>query len=136
MEPADIRRRFAEAKVARLATVGPGGRPHLVPVCFALDGDVLYFAVDSKPKRTTDLKRMRNIAAHPAVALLADHYDDDWNKLWWVRADGAARAVGDPQEVARALRLLAERYPQYRHLPPSGPVVAVSIERFTGWSGS
>jgi PPOX class probable F420-dependent enzyme len=130
------RRRFAAEGVARLATVGADGRPHLVPVVFALDGDTLYTAVDDvKPKATPRLRRLRNIAAHPAVALLADHYDDDWSALWWVRADGTARILEPADaEAGRARALLADRYEQYRAAPPPGPVIAVAVERWTGWA--
>jgi PPOX class probable F420-dependent enzyme len=136
VDAAAARRRFAAARVARLATVGADGRPHLVPVVFALDGDALFTAVDDvKPKATQRLRRLRNIAANPAVALLADHYEDDWSALWWVRADGTARLV-DPadSEAKRARALLAERYAQYRAAPPPGPVIAVAVERWTGWA--
>jgi PPOX class probable F420-dependent enzyme len=128
-----MRKRLAEARVAHLATVGAGGRPHVVPITFALDGDAIYFAVDAKPKRTTDLQRLRNIAANPAVALLVDHYDEDWNRLWWVRVDGHARVLGSGQ-TDRAVDLLVERYEQYRRARPSGPVVEISIDRMSGWS--
>lgn len=131
-----MKSRFASASVARLATVGADGRPHIVPISFALDDQTLYFAVDSKPKRTTDLKRLRNLAANPAVAVLADHYEDDWNRLWWVRVDGDARVVTDAAEVQKAIQLLAERYSQYRANPPAGPVVAIAIGAMTGWSSS
>ncbi|MEA2286636.1 MAG: hypothetical protein QOJ21_2679, partial [Solirubrobacteraceae bacterium] len=115
MQPSDARCRFAAARVARLATADADGRPHVVPVVFALDGDTLYSAVDSKPKRTQRLRRLDNIASNPAVALLADHYEDDWSALWWVRADGAARLLGTAErEAVRARALLAERYAQYR----------------------
>jgi PPOX class probable F420-dependent enzyme len=110
------------------------GRPHLVPIVFAFDGDILYFAVDSKPKRTSNLKRLMNIAANPAVAVLADHYDDDWTKLWWVRVDGTARIVTDEAEAQRAIDLLTQRYWQYETERPGGPVVAIHIDRLTGWS--
>ena len=136
MDSADSRRRVEAARVARMATVGGDGRPHLVPISFALDGQILYFAVDAKPKRTTNLKRLRNIAANPAVSILVDHYEDEWNRLWWVRLDGQARVVTDQQEAQHALVLLAERYSQYRVTPPAGPVVAVAIEDVTGWSAS
>lgn len=128
-----MRRRAASVRVARLATADPRGRPHAVPICFALDGDTLYFAVDSKPKRTAHLKRLDNIAANPAVSVLFDHYENDWEKLWWVRIDGTARIVAQIDEVDRALTHLAERYPQYRRSRPAGPVVAVAIERWSGW---
>jgi len=124
------------AKVAHLATAGRDGRPHVVPICFVLEGDVLYFTVDAKPKRTANLKRLRNIAANPAVSVLVDHYEDEWDKLWWVRIDGTARVVASGAQAEHALDLLAERYPQYRRVRPGGPVVAVSIERMSGWSGS
>ncbi len=129
-----MRRKAASARVAHLATADSGGRPHAVPICFALDDDTLYFAVDSKPKRTAHLKRLDNIAANPAVSVLFDHYEDDWEKLWWVRIDGTARIVVQIDEVGRALAHLAERYPQYRASRPAGPVVAVAIERMSGWT--
>lgn len=131
------RERFATARVARLATVGPGGAPHLVPVVFALAGDTVYSAVDRKPKRTLALRRLANVAADPRVCLLADHYDDDWSALWWVRADGTARVLpADDPEAAVALALLAERYPQYVAQPPPGPVLAVAVTSWTAWSAS
>jgi PPOX class probable F420-dependent enzyme len=132
---AEARELFAAARVARLATADAAGRPHLVPVVFAVAGDVVYSAVDAKPKRTTALKRLANVRANPRVALLADHYDDgDWDALWWARADGLARVLdgGDP-EAPRAVALLGERYLQYREQPPRGPVLAVSVERWSGW---
>jgi PPOX class probable F420-dependent enzyme len=129
---AEARELFAGARVARLATVGATGRPHLVPIVFALDGDVVFSAVDAKPKRTTALKRLENIAANPRVALLADHYDEDWDALWWARADGVARVASDA-DARRGIALLAGRYQQYRAAPPRGPVIAVAVERWSGW---
>src|SRR5438105_10158648 len=134
MEATAMRRLISEARVARLATAGVDGRPHVVPITFALEGETLYFSVDSKPKRTTDLQRLRNISANPAVSVLFDHYEEDWSKLWWVRVDGSARILGDEAEARRAMDLLVGRYEQYRHARPGGPVVAISIERMTGWS--
>jgi PPOX class probable F420-dependent enzyme len=136
MEMTEMRRRIGGARVGRLATAGTGGQPHVVPVCFALDGETIYFAVDAKPKQTTDLKRLRNIAANPAVSLLVDHYEDDWTRLWWVRVDGRARALTEGAESERAIELLAARYEQYRHSRPAGPVVAIAINRWSGWSGA
>jgi len=83
-----MRQRVEEARVGRLATVGPGAQPHLVPCCFVLSGDVLYSAVDAKPKTSLRLQRIRNLMANPSAALLIDHYQDDWSQLWWVRVDG------------------------------------------------
>jgi PPOX class probable F420-dependent enzyme len=138
---AEARERFAAARVARLATADAAGRPHLVPVVFAVDGDVVYSVVDAKPKRTTALRRLGNVAQNPAVALLVDHYDDaDWDALWWVRADGVARVL-DPAEdgeaaraeAARAVQLLRVRYPQQRAV---GAVLAVDVRRWSGWSAA
>jgi PPOX class probable F420-dependent enzyme len=136
LEPAEARLRFAAAPVARLATVSPGGAPHIVPVTFAVDGDTIYSAVDAKPKTTARLARLRNIMAEPRVAVLADHYDADWGRLWWARADGAATILAGSAEMAAPLALLARRYPQYRATPPGGPVIRVQVERWTGWAAS
>jgi PPOX class probable F420-dependent enzyme len=127
------RRRFAAARVARLATVDANGQPHLVPIVFALADETIYSVVDAKPKRTTELRRLRNVSANPRVSVLVDHYDDtDWDALWWVRADGIARVLGlDESEAASAAELLARRYPQQR---PQGPVLAVDVERWSGWA--
>jgi PPOX class probable F420-dependent enzyme len=118
--------------VARLATADALGRPHLVPIVFALDGDHVYSAVDAKPKRTTALRRLANVRENPAVALLVDHYDDDWDTLWWVRADGRGRVLdAGCDEARRAVDLLRARYPQQR---AAGAVLAVDVERWSGWS--
>lgn len=122
--------------MARLATVNGQGQPHIVPVTFAAVGDEIYTTVDDKPKTTTRLRRLHNIRANPRVAVLADYYADDWDRLWWVRADGHASVVEDPGGMAGPLRLLAERYPQYRAHPPGGPVIAILVERWTGWAAS
>ena len=135
MNAIEARERFATARVARLATVGEDGAPHLVPIVFALDGDRIYHAVDRKPKRTTVLRRVANIAANTRIAVLADEYDDaDWNRLWWSRADGAARVLEPGCDESRAaLELLRDRYAPYRDAAPPGPVIAVDVERWTGW---
>ncbi len=129
------RERFAAARVARLATAGADRRPHLVPVVFAVQGDHVYSAVDAKPKRTTSLRRLANVGENPAVALLVDHYDDaDWDALWWVRADGRGRVLSpSAAESRRAVALLRERYPQQEAV---GAVLAVDVERWSGWSAS
>jgi PPOX class probable F420-dependent enzyme len=121
---------LATARVARFATVAPDGRPMLVPVCFAIDGETIYHAVDHKPKTTRALARLRNVRAEPRASLLADHYEEDWSALWWVRADGTARIF---EEAPEAIDLLVERYPQYRERRPEGPVVALDVERISGW---
>jgi PPOX class probable F420-dependent enzyme len=123
------------ARVARLATVDEQGQPHLVPICFALEGDVVYSAVDEKPKRSRVLKRLENIRAHPGVAMLIDHYEEDWSRLWWVRLDGTARIVESGPEYERALTLLVEKYDQYRAEAPQGPVIVIRVKRRRTWSG-
>lgn len=136
MDQQELRERFSLGQVARLATVDDDGRPHLVPIVFAVDGDTVYFSVDQKPKRTTRLQRLRNIASNPSVAVLVDHYDEDWNALWWVRADGSARVLERGTEAEHALDLLTQRYAQYAGERPPGPVVAIAVQRWTGWSSS
>jgi PPOX class probable F420-dependent enzyme len=134
---AEARRRFVSARVARLATADGEGRPHVVPVTFAVLGDVVYSAVDHKPKRTTALRRLANVAANPCVAALVDFYADDWTALWWVRADGTGRvlAPGEP-ESRRALDALAARYAPYATRRPAGPVLAIDVQRWSGWAAS
>jgi PPOX class probable F420-dependent enzyme len=129
-----LEERVATMRVARLATTRPDGRPHVVPICFVLDGDVLYTAVDWKPKRSRRLARLENVRADPRAAVLIDHYDDDWSHLWWVRLDGRARILAGGSERERALTLLAARYPQYSRKPPAGPVIAIDVEARRGWA--
>ena len=131
-----MRRRMSNAMVARLATIGRDGRPPLVPITFAMGDDELYFAVDHKPKRTVNLQRLRNIEANPAVSVLVDHYENDWSKLWWVRMDGQARIVDAGERRDQAIGLLCARYEQSRSVPPAGPVVAIAVQRMSGWSAS
>ena len=135
MTPAEARARFAAARVARLATADAAGRPHLVPIAFAVAGDTIYSAVDAKPKRTRALRRLANVRENPAVSLLVDHWDeDDWAALWWVRADGRGRVLdsADP-EARRAVELLRERYPAQRD---AGEVLVVEVERWSGWAAA
>lgn len=133
MTAAEARERFAAARVARLATADAAGRPHLVPIAFVVQGERIYHAVDSKPKRTTALRRLANVAANPTVAVLADHWtEDDWTALWWARADGRARVLSpEDQEAQRAIALLADRYPAFT---ATGAVLAVDVERWSGWA--
>jgi PPOX class probable F420-dependent enzyme len=119
------------ARVARLATIRPDGSPRVVPICFALDGDMLYSAVDEKPKRTRQLARLADIERDPRVEVVIDHYDDDWSRLWWVRLRGRARVV---ERSDRALELLSAKYRQYRERQPQGPFVVVDIDERTSWS--
>lgn len=129
------RRWFTESPVARLATVDATGRPHLVPVVFAVRAAVLVTAVDDKPKKGRKLRRLRDIEVNPRVALLVDHYDADWSRLWWVRVDGSAQVL-QTDSAAEPLSWLAEKYPYYRIAAPRGPVIQVRIERWIGWAAS
>jgi PPOX class probable F420-dependent enzyme len=130
MDPAEARQRFAAARVARLATAGP----HMVPITFAIEGDIVFTAVDHKPKRTMALKRLANIAHDPRVSLLADDYSEDWSALWWARADGTA--VVHEEGLPHAVELLRRRYAQYADRPPEGPVIEVHVERWSGWAAA
>jgi PPOX class probable F420-dependent enzyme len=127
--------RFQAARVARLATVTADGAPHIVPVVFARDGDVIWTAVDDKPKTTLALQRLANIAANPRVSLVADHYSEDWSQLWWVRADGTARVLpAGTREAWHGIAALVTKYQQYQGHPPSGPVIEVVVDRWREWS--
>lgn len=134
LDPA-LRRQVGAARVARLATVRPDATPHIVPIAFALLGRSIVTAVGDKPKTTTALPRLRNIAANPAVSVLIDHYDDDWNQLWWVRADGTA-TIADAETAPDTLDVLAAKYQPYRNRTPQGPVIVVTVDRWTAWSAS
>ena len=128
-----MRCRVAEARVGRLATVTRAGQPHVVPCCFVLRGDVIYSAIDAKPKSTQMLQRVRNIEANGRASLLVDHYDDDWSSLWWVRVDGAARIVTTDAERSDALGMLVAKYRQYVEQPPPGPVLAIDVAGWRAW---
>ncbi|MFN2589861.1 MAG: TIGR03668 family PPOX class F420-dependent oxidoreductase [Actinomycetota bacterium] len=121
------------ARVGRLATADGGGIPHVVPFVYALVDATVYWAVDRKPKRSRRLRRLENIAVNPNVELVVDHFDEDWSRLWWVRATGSARVVDAGAERDRALSALADKYEQYRSDPPDGPVIAIDVTRIVGW---
>jgi PPOX class probable F420-dependent enzyme len=124
---------FAESPVAMLATVGANGAPHVVPVVFAVHGDVVYTAVDAKRKSTKKLRRLANIEANPQVSLLVDHYDDDWSQLWWVRADGEAAVHYSGEEMAGGYAWLRQKYLQYQRIALDGPVVTVDVKKWSSW---
>lgn len=130
LNPEESRSRLTNARVARLATITPNGKPHIVPVTFAMKESTLYIAVDHKPKTHKTLQRIKNIKANPAVSVLADHYAEDWTTLWWTRADGTATITEDETPID----LLVAKYPQYQETRPHGPVIEVRIHHWTGWS--
>lgn len=129
-----MRRLVEVARVGRLATVGTDGRPHAVPICFTLLGEVVYSAIDHKPKRPGRLRRIANLQQTGAACLLVDEYGEQWSTLWWVRLDGRGRVVDDPTEAATAVSALVTKYPQYRQRRPEGPVIALDVTRWSGWS--
>jgi PPOX class probable F420-dependent enzyme len=130
----DPKVRFTKSPIARLATAAPDGTPHLVPVVFAVgEDDVVYTAVDAKPKTTRRLRRLANIESNPQVSLLVDHYADDWTQLWWVRADGVAAIHTGGEAMDTGCRLLRAKYPQYQSVPLHGPMIAVTVHRWSSW---
>ena len=133
MDLALATQRVGDARVGHLGTITHDGRPHLVPVCFALLGEVAYTAVDAKPKSSLNLRRLQNIEATPGTCLLVDHYDEDWTHLWWIRLDGTARVVGSASEKERARNALTTKYPQYRTVAIPGPVIALDVARWLMW---
>jgi PPOX class probable F420-dependent enzyme len=133
MDAAEARERLGAARIAHLATVAADGRPRVVPFCFAVAGETLHAAVDDKPKTTRRLRRLDDIAIHPEVTVLVDHYDEDWSRLWWVSVRGRAEVVED---AAAASALLAAKYAQYRARPPRGPFIRIALQRWRWWSGA
>lgn len=134
MDRAEARRRFESARVGRLATIRADRTPDLVPIVFAVEGDLVYTSVDPKPKTTRELLRVKNIRAEPRVQLLVDEYSEDWRRLWWVRADGVAHIAAAGPERERAIELLRAKYPQYEDLAGDfGAAIVVKVVRLTGW---
>lgn len=128
-----------DARVGRLATADPAGRPLVVPICYVFDGARCYSVVDAKPKRTRDLRRLRNIAANPHVSLVADVWDEDWSRLAWVIVEGRAAVVTGGAELGHAVDLLVAKYPQYRSLPVDrehGALIVLTPERLLSWRGA
>ena len=127
---------LATGRVGRLATVDAAGQPMVVPVCFALVGERLYWAVDAKPKHTRNLRRLRNIAENPRVSLVVDEWDEDWRRLCWVMVEGTAVEVTDAVERTRALEALVAKYPQYATMQLAAvahAVVAITPTRVLAW---
>lgn len=135
MSATQARGRFLTARVARLATVAGSGRPHLVPITFAVNGEVIVTAVDGKPKSGKRLRRLSDIAENPNVTVLVDHYREDWSALWWARAEGEATELSaDDSRCPELLEMLAEKYPQYLRQRPDGSLIVIAVSRWIGWS--
>jgi PPOX class probable F420-dependent enzyme len=125
---------LATARVGHLATASRDGRPHVVPVCFAWLPPYIYSAIDGKPKRTTLLRRLRNIAETGRAAIVVDRWSEDWKKLSYVLVEGAAVVLDDGRERDEALVLLTAKYPQYDDLPLAGnPVIRLTAEHTVEW---
>lgn len=134
MKSSEAFERLSNARVGYLATAGVDRRPHVVPFVFAIVERRIVSAVDHKPKRSPDLRRLRNIAANPAVSVLVDQYEEDWSRLWWVRADGRGRIVSEGSEYRDAVAALVAKYHHYKDKPPDGLVVVIDIEGVIGWT--
>jgi PPOX class probable F420-dependent enzyme len=129
-----MRARVAAARVGRLATTSPDGAPHLVPFVFALDGDTLFTSVDTKPKRAGELRRVRNLRHDARAAVLVDHYDEDWEALWWIRMDGVARILDEGEEAVLGRELLTAKYGQYGPDLAVEQIIAIDVGRWSSWS--
>lgn len=128
--------RLARSRSGHLATVRPDGRPHVVVITFALLEQTIVTAIDHKPKMTQRLQRLVNIERTPQASFLADHFEEDWHRLWWVRVDGTGEIHTGGEMRDHAIEALVSKYAQYRETPPEGPVIAISIERVSSWEGT
>lgn len=135
MDQLEMRRRLGKGRVARVGTVGPNGRPHLVPCVFVFEGDMIYTPIDHKPKRTRRLQRLKNIEANPAATVLVDHYSENWDECWWVQVRGRARTLKGGDEFEHARGLLIARYQQYTDPAQIHPIIAIDIDEWVGWQG-
>ena len=131
------RKLFAQVRIAHLATADSKAAPHVIPVCFAYDGPCIYSVIDQKPKRSgaMDLKRVRNILTNPRVALVLDHYEEDWSKLWYLLVTGRAELLESGTEHQKAIELLREKYPQYQRMSiENSPVIKIKMTKLIDWS--
>ena len=127
---------MATARIGHLATADETGTPHVIPVCFALEGEVIYSVLDQKPKRIslTRLRRVRNILANPQVALVVDHYEEAWDRLWYILIRGRAELLLEGEELVEAIALLRQKYGQYQAMDiEDNPVIKIVIEGTVAW---
>lgn len=118
-----------------LATVGLDTSPHLVPVCFTWAGDVIWTAVDGKPKTSGVLQRIKDVESNPTIAFAVDRWDEDWSRLAWLQARGRATVLAPGDDTDKAYAALRDKYPQYATTPLDGPVIRIDVDRWIGWSG-
>ena len=122
------------ARVAHLATADAGGQPLVIPICFVFDGKEFFSPIDEKPKRTTRLKRLRNIAENPQVSLIIDHYEEDWRRLAYVLVSGRATILLRGERHKQAVKLLRKKYPQYRRMAIADrPMIVITPKRLRPW---
>ena len=133
MDDAEALHRLAAARVGRFVSITPDGRPHIVVVTFAVIGLNVVHMIDEKPKTTMRLQRLQNVETLPVASLLVDHYEEEWNQLWWVRVDGEVSIEKDGGNWWEARSRLKGKYRQYRNTPPTGPAIFLSIDRLTHW---
>ncbi len=127
---------MAAARIGHLATADEAGAPHVIPVCFVLDDDVIYSVLDQKPKRTSlnRLRRVRNILANPQVSLVVDHYEETWDRLWYILVLGRAELLVEGEERVRAIGLLRQKYDQYQTMDiAANPVIKIVTHGTVAW---
>lgn len=124
------------SRIARLATIRPDGRPHIVPITFAVTDETIVTMIDHKPKTTTRVQRLRNIEANPSVSVLVDEWAEDWDRLRWVRVDGTGRVHSDDDVWRNAREALIAKYTQYSDRPPEGAAIAITVHGVTSWASS
>jgi PPOX class probable F420-dependent enzyme len=117
-----------------LATIGEDGGPHLVPICFTWAGDVIWTAIDGKPKGSDELQRLKDIKKNSSVAFTVDRWDEDWSRLAWLQARGKATLLTEQEAIDKAYAALRSKYPQYGETPLEGPVLRIEVDRWLGWS--
>jgi PPOX class probable F420-dependent enzyme len=136
MPPPGMLASLLRARRGYLGTIGSDGGPRVLPVCFTWAGDVVWTAIDAKPKRTEEPQRLRDIDANPKASFTVDRWDEDWSRLAWLQARGEARVLGEGDETERVLSALADKYSQYASTPLTGPVIRIDVESWVGWSAA
>lgn len=122
------------ARRGYLGTLGTDGGPHILPVCFTWAGDVIWTAIDGKPKARAEQQRVKDIQANPRISFTVDRWDEDWSRLAWLQARGTARILPEGPEASKAIEALISKYAQYLDTPISGPVIRLEVEKWVGWS--
>lgn len=132
------RKFLAEARVGRLATVSGAGKPHVIPICFALVKNRIYSPIDSKPKGVPPkgLRRIRNILENPSVCIVIDVWSEDWSFLGYLLMTGRAEVIESGEEYEESLAALEDKYTQYREMGLAAlgmPVIKITLEKKRAW---